>query len=289
MSLSDSRLSDDHDPMAIVSDDEIVPEPEISTFDEGGDPEMMSDDDDDFQPFALPDLGDDLPTTDGIPDEDPFVIPTPVHDHLIIDHPNGEHFMAPILTPDPLVAIPLEDFPFDDLFDIDADWFLDGPFDNAHGDEKLDEDIAVGLRRYATDSYEETAKSAALIPPHDFEPGLELNFIPVKQPVDTPADPEPIPATEPLPDHDPVPFGIPNLATLIPDLVPATVDPPVVDTIVPPPAPALRLNPLMLLLLIPWNLMSIVWIYLSISCKTYPHLVQGKALQASSLVMTFMF
>ncbi|MFS7963064.1 hypothetical protein Hanom_Chr08g00733741 [Helianthus anomalus] len=61
------------------------------------------------------DLGYDLPTTDGIPSEDPFVIPTPVCDHLILDHPDGEHVMAPILAPAPLVAIPLGDLPFGDL------------------------------------------------------------------------------------------------------------------------------------------------------------------------------
>ncbi|MFS7980813.1 hypothetical protein Hanom_Chr10g00943621 [Helianthus anomalus] len=83
---------------------------------------MMSDDDDDFQPFTLPNFGDDLPIADGIPDEDPFVIPIPVHDHLIIGHPDGEHVVAPILSPVSLMVIPLEDWPFDDLFDDDFDF-----------------------------------------------------------------------------------------------------------------------------------------------------------------------
>ncbi|MFS7920989.1 hypothetical protein Hanom_Chr03g00231341 [Helianthus anomalus] len=48
MSSSGSRLSDDHDPMAVVSDDEVMPEPEYFTSDSESDPEMMSDDDDDL-------------------------------------------------------------------------------------------------------------------------------------------------------------------------------------------------------------------------------------------------
>ncbi|KAJ0468039.1 hypothetical protein HanIR_Chr14g0692021 [Helianthus annuus] len=233
---------------------------------------MMSNDDD-FQPIALPDLGDDLPLTDGILDEDPFVVPTPVHEHLIIDHPDGEHVMAPILAPDPLMAIPLEDIPFDDLVDIDVELFVDGPCDDAHGDEELDEDVvaiplfevpvveispdtslhfvpdsfefvtsstlqAIGLRRYATDSDDNTAISVALSLPHDLEPRLEPDFVPDDQPIDAPADPEPRPAPEPLPDHDPIPFGLPDIAPLIPDPVPAPADPPVTEPDTPPLAHA---------------------------------------------------
>ncbi|XP_022031181.1 proline-rich protein 36-like [Helianthus annuus] len=273
MSSSESRLSDTDDPMAVVSKDEIVPEPEIFTSDTESDPEMMSDDDDDFQPFALPDFGDDLPIADGIPDEDSFVIPIPVHDHLIIGHPDGEHVVTLILAPVPLTVIPPEDWPFDDLFDDDFDLFVDGPLDDAHGDGELDEDVvaipllgtpvienssdsslhsvsdsfesvsssalqAVGLRRYATDSNDDTAMSAAPLTPHDIEPGLEPDFIPDDQPVDAPADPEPIPAPEPLPDHDPIPFGIPDIAPLIFDPVPAPADPYVIEPVTPLLAPA---------------------------------------------------
>ncbi|MFS7946911.1 hypothetical protein Hanom_Chr06g00541921 [Helianthus anomalus] len=91
MSSSVTGLADTDDPMSVVSDDEFVPEPGIFTSDTQSDPEMISDDDDDFQPFALPDFGDDIPIVDGIPDEDPLVIPIPIHDHLIIGHPDGEH------------------------------------------------------------------------------------------------------------------------------------------------------------------------------------------------------
>ncbi|MFS7953344.1 hypothetical protein Hanom_Chr07g00617421 [Helianthus anomalus] len=47
MSSSESSgLSDEHDAMAIVSDDEIAPVPEIFTSDSESDPEMMSDEED---------------------------------------------------------------------------------------------------------------------------------------------------------------------------------------------------------------------------------------------------
>ncbi|MFS7941048.1 hypothetical protein Hanom_Chr05g00471591 [Helianthus anomalus] len=200
ISSSDSRLSDDHDPMAVVSDDEVGAEPKIFTSDSESDPEMMSEDDNDFSRLH----------------EDPFVVPILVHDHLIIGHPDGEHVVAPILAPVPLMAIPPEDWPFDDLFDDDFDLFVDDPPDDAHGDGELDEDVAFGLRCYATDFDDDIAMS----------------------PDATPADPEPIPAPEPLPDHDPIPFGIPDIAPLIPDPVPAPVDLPVIKPFIPPPAPA---------------------------------------------------
>ncbi|MFS7968242.1 hypothetical protein Hanom_Chr09g00795171 [Helianthus anomalus] len=127
MSSSESGLFDAHDPMAIVSDDEVVPEPEIFTSDTESNPKMLSDDDDDFQPFALPDFGDHAPLADRIPVEDLFDYPAPIHDHLIIGHPDGEHIVAPILDPVPLMVIPPENWPIDDLFGDDVDLFLDGP------------------------------------------------------------------------------------------------------------------------------------------------------------------
>ncbi|MFS7947102.1 hypothetical protein Hanom_Chr06g00544151 [Helianthus anomalus] len=225
------------------------------------------------RPFALPDFGDDLPLADGIPDEDPFIVPIPVHDHIIIGHPDGEHVVAPILAPFPLMVVPPEDWPFDDLFDDDFDLFVYGPPDDAHGDGELDKDVvatppleipvidissdsilhsvsdsfnsvsssalqAVRLRRCATDSDDDTAMLAAPSPPHDPELDLEQDFVPVDQPDAAPADPEPMPDPEPLPDHDPIPFGIPDIAPLIPDPIPTHVDPPIVEPLIRPLAPA---------------------------------------------------
>ncbi|MFS7912106.1 hypothetical protein Hanom_Chr02g00125961 [Helianthus anomalus] len=119
---SKSGLSDAHEPMAIVSYDEIVPELEIFMLDTESDPDMLSDDEDDFQPFALPDFGDDAPIADGIPIDDAFAFPAPIKDHLVIGHPDGEHIVALILDPVPLVGdgevddvvvldVPLPDIP----------------------------------------------------------------------------------------------------------------------------------------------------------------------------------
>ncbi|XP_021996345.1 cell surface glycoprotein 1-like [Helianthus annuus] len=274
MSSSESGLSDTEDPMAIVSDDEIVPDPEIFTSD------TESDDDDDFQPFALPDFGDDVPHADGLPDEDPFLVPIPDQDHLMLGHPDDEHVVVPILAPLPLAAFPLEDLPFDELSDDDVDLFIDGPPDVAQGDGVPTDGVivvplveipiveissdhsgpdsfefvssttlhALGLQRYPTDSDSDTALSVAPAIPHDvdhdIEFGHEIDFVPDDQPMDAPADlepipadpelapadpepmlaPEPIPSPDPLPDHDPVPVGIPVVAPLVPDPIPAPAD-----------------------------------------------------------------
>ncbi|KAM0044842.1 hypothetical protein Hdeb2414_s0010g00357981 [Helianthus debilis subsp. tardiflorus] len=238
MSSSESGLSDVDDSMAVVSDDEISPEPEILTSDTESDPDMLSDDEDDFQPFALPDFGDDLPLADGIPDEEPFLIPVLVHDHLIIGHPDGEHTVAPILASVPLVgdgeidkdvvAIPPPEIPVIELSSDSSLHSVSDSFESVTSSALQ----AVGLRRYATDSDDDTAMSAAPSPPHDLEPGLEPDFVPADQPDVAPADPEP------MPDHDPIPFGITDIAPLIPDPVPAPIDPPVIEPLIPPHAPA---------------------------------------------------
>ncbi|KAJ0805250.1 hypothetical protein HanPI659440_Chr02g0047631 [Helianthus annuus] len=103
--------------MAVVSDDEIAPAPKIFTFDSETDPELMSDDNDldDFQPFALPDFGDDIPFVDDV-----LAFPLPIHDQLIIGHTDGEHLVEPIpIHAVPLAAIPDEDWPF--VVDLDDD------------------------------------------------------------------------------------------------------------------------------------------------------------------------
>ncbi|KAJ0847685.1 hypothetical protein HanPSC8_Chr13g0548111 [Helianthus annuus] len=145
MSSSESGLSDAHNPMAIVSYDGIVPEPEIFTSDTESDPDMLSEDEDDFQPFTLPDFGDDAPIADGILVEDIFALPAPIHDHFIIGHPDGEHIVAPILDAVPLVVIPHGDWPFDDLFDDDVELFLDGPPADAQGDGEVDDVVMLDV------------------------------------------------------------------------------------------------------------------------------------------------
>ncbi|MFS7986911.1 hypothetical protein Hanom_Chr11g01015821 [Helianthus anomalus] len=109
MSSSESSgLSDEHDPMAIVSYDEIAPIPEIFTSDSDSDPDpdLMSNDEDldDFQPFALPDFGD-----DNIPlEDDVLALPLPIHDQIIIGHPMESMWLSPYLfMPSRLLLFPL--------------------------------------------------------------------------------------------------------------------------------------------------------------------------------------
>ncbi|MFS7932407.1 hypothetical protein Hanom_Chr04g00367511 [Helianthus anomalus] len=255
MSSSENGLSEEHDSMVIVSDDEVAPIPEVLTSDTESDPEMMSDDDDDFQPFALPEFGDDVPIADGIPVEDLFDFPAPIHNHLISGHPDGEHIVAPILGVVPLVVIPTEDWPFDDLFGDDVNLFLDGPPADVQGDGEVDDDVAIldvpppvipvielssdsnlhsvsdsfefvtssalqaaALQIYATDSDDDTAMSAAPLSPARV--------------------PTPPHVLEPVPEPDPVPFGQPDIAPLIPDPIPAPLDLPLVDPYIPAPPPA---------------------------------------------------
>ncbi|KAJ0596843.1 hypothetical protein HanOQP8_Chr04g0147131 [Helianthus annuus] len=100
-SSSDTGVSDTLDPLAIVSDDEIMSESEVYTSD------TTSTDEDDFQPFALPDFGDDIPIADG-----PF---------------DGDLPLLQVPAPLSLAAVPLDDLPPDEFADDDVDLFLEGP------------------------------------------------------------------------------------------------------------------------------------------------------------------
>ncbi|MFS7998160.1 hypothetical protein Hanom_Chr12g01150431 [Helianthus anomalus] len=142
MSSSESSgLSDEHDPMAIVSDDEIAPAPEVFTSDSETNPEIMSDDDDpdDFQPSYLPDFGDDISFVDDV-----LAFPLPIHNQLIIGHPDGEHLVEPIpIDAVPLAAIPDEDWPFVVLDeDIDVPVIVVDHIDDDLGDGEV-YDIAI--------------------------------------------------------------------------------------------------------------------------------------------------
>ncbi|MFS7997806.1 hypothetical protein Hanom_Chr12g01146241 [Helianthus anomalus] len=230
LSSSESGLSDAHNPMAIVSDDEILSEPEIFTSDTESDREMLSDDDDDFQPFALPDFGDDAPLADGIPVEDLFDFPAPIHDHLIIGHPDGEHIVAPILDPVPLVG----DGEVDDVIvlgvpppvivviELSSNTSPDSVSDSF---ESVTSSAlrAAELQLHATDSDDDTAMSVA-----------PLSIARVHTP--------PL-VLEPVPEPDPVPFGLPDIAPLILEPTPAPFDLPLVDPYVPQPPPLSVVSP----------------------------------------------
>ncbi|KAF5817931.1 hypothetical protein HanXRQr2_Chr02g0058801 [Helianthus annuus] len=137
-SSKSSGLSEDHDPMVVVSDDEVAPDPEIFTSDTVSDPEMLSEDDDDFQPFALPDFGNDVPIFDNV-----LAFPLPIHDQLIIGHPDGEHLVEPVpIDTVPLAAVTPKDWPFDDLLDNDLDIFVGDHPVGDQGDGEVD-DVAI--------------------------------------------------------------------------------------------------------------------------------------------------
>ncbi|XP_022003754.1 proline-rich protein 36-like [Helianthus annuus] len=224
-SSSDTGVSDTLDPMAIVSDDEILSESEVYTSD------TTSTDDDDFQPFALPDVA---PLADGPVDGDLPLILIP----------------ASI----PLAAFPLEDLPFDALSDDDIDLFIEGPPEgDQDGGAPIEDGIPVddpvvpiaeapveeapsdsfdpdsfesmasasfhdqGVQHYSPDADSDVAMSAAPIVPQDFSQEPEVEFVP--------AEPAPV-GPEPAIAHDPIDVPV---VLLFPDPLPEPdhVDPPV--------------------------------------------------------------
>ncbi|KAJ0752988.1 hypothetical protein HanPI659440_Chr09g0330641 [Helianthus annuus] len=207
--------------MTIVSDDEIATDPEVFTSD------TTSDGDDDFQPFALPDFGDDIPIADGF------------HD--------GDLPLVQIPAPFPLAAFPLEDLPLDDMSDDDIDLFIEGPPEDAQDGRAPVDDVATpfaeipvgddvviplveilvadiiavplveipadeilsdhsgpdsfqsvssatlharGMQHYPTDTDSDMAMSAAPIFPHDFDPDHEIEFVPDEPPFEAPVIPD---------------------------------------------------------------------------------------------------
>ncbi|XP_021995742.1 uncharacterized protein LOC110892913 [Helianthus annuus] len=254
MSSSDRGVSDTIDPMAKVSDDGMATDTEVFTSD------TTSDNDNDFQPFALPDFGDDIPLADSLP--------------------NGDLPLVQIPAPFPLVAFPLEDLPLDAMSDDDVDLFIEGPpevaddiavsfievpvveFLSDHSGPDSFESVssttlhAWGVQHYPTDTDSNTAMSAAPVSlqyiefddefdpvfPHDFDPDNEIEFVPDEQPFEAPvipddqlfdipadleyapADPEPEIAPEPIPAHDPLPMHDP-IPTDIPVVAPPLPDP----------------------------------------------------------------
>ncbi|XP_021985673.1 proline-rich protein 36-like [Helianthus annuus] len=238
-SSSDTGVSDTLDPMAIVSDDEILSESEVYTSD------TTSTDEDDFQPFALPD---NVPLADG-----PF---------------DGDLPLVPIPAPIPLAAFPLEDLPLDALSDDDIDLVIEGPPEgDQDGGAPMKDDIPVddpvvpiveapveeapsdlsgpdsfeslasasfhgrGVQHYSPDAVSDMAMSAAPVVPQDFGPEPEVEFVP--------AEPAPV-GPEPVISHDPI--DVPAFALLSdplpePDRVdPPVVAPPVVDApVIAPP------------------------------------------------------
>ncbi|XP_022040536.1 calphotin-like [Helianthus annuus] len=268
-SSSDTGVSDTLDPMAVVSDDEILSESEVYTSD------TTSTDEDAFKPFALPDFGNDIPLADGPVDGDLPLI----------------QFPAPL----PLAAVPLEDLPYDEFADDDIDLFLEGPLEgDQDGVALIDADVpladpvvdpviplveipadmpiadpvvpveapikeapfdpfgpysfesvasaslhAQGVQHHPSDSDSDMAMSVTPLVPHDVDPEPEVEFLP-----DEPApvgpelvvahDPIDAPAVAHLPDHLPEPdhVDIPDVVPpviVVPAIVPLIPNAPVID------------------------------------------------------------
>ncbi|KAJ0735107.1 hypothetical protein HanPI659440_Chr11g0428261 [Helianthus annuus] len=325
------------DPIAVDPDDPIPTDPEIHTSD------TDSSDDDDFQPFSLPDFGDDVQLADGILD--------------------GNLPLMQIPAPVPLAAFPMADLPLNVVSDDDINLFDEGPpEDNHEGGAPIADDVAiplveapveeilsdqsgadsfesvssctlhaVGLHRHPIDSDSDMAMSAA--PDHEFDLADDVEhemdhapdeqpFVapvaavapvalvaPIDQPPVAPADLDPAPADPvPLPDHDPIFAEIPDIAPILPNPVlmfdhapfatlidPRYADthngwvddddyPPYVRPVTPSPHPSL--HRLMLPLIFSMCQMSIVPTFLSLSSRTFLHLVLKRVPRGSSLLLS---
>ncbi|KAF5796461.1 hypothetical protein HanXRQr2_Chr08g0351731 [Helianthus annuus] len=207
MPSSDTGESDTTDPMVIVSDDIVSSEHEMYTSD------TTSTDDDDFQPFALPN-----------------VVAEPADGHLVGDFP-----LAVIPAPVPLAAYPVVDMPLDVVSDDDVDLFEEDPFEGeahiAAGDILLLADAPAeeapvhspvpdsfesvasapshtqGVQHHSHDTDPDMASSAAPAPAHSFEfdhdvdddsdpvfppgfdPDHDIEFIHLDQPMEDPVAP----------------------------------------------------------------------------------------------------
>ncbi|XP_021985120.1 calphotin-like [Helianthus annuus] len=263
-SSSDNGVSDTLDPLAIVSNDEILSESEVYTSD------TTSTDEDDFQPFALPHFGDDIPIADG-----PF---------------DGDLPLLQVPAPLPIAAIPLEDLPHDEFAD-DIDLFLEGaPEGDQDGVALMDADVpfaddpvvdpvvplaeipadmpiadpiipveapieeapfdlfgaysfeyvasasphAQGVQLYSSDSDSDMAMSAAPLVILDVDPEPEVEFLPDEP---APVGPEPVidydpieaPAIAHLPDPLPEPGHV-DMPDIAPPVIVAPVElPPIPD------------------------------------------------------------
>ncbi|XP_022003854.1 histone-lysine N-methyltransferase 2D-like [Helianthus annuus] len=235
-SSSDTGVSDTLDPMAVVSDDEIPSERQIYTSD------TTSTDDDDFQPFTLPDVGVEL--ADGLP--------------------AGDLPLAVIPAPIPLAAYPAFNMPLDAVSDDDIDLFeADPPEADYEGGAPIAVDVLLpiaeapteelptdspvpdsfksvasvslhtqGVQHHSSDADPNMALSAAPAPsgefefdhevdddfdpvfPPDFDPDQDIEFIHLDHPLEAPVDPiDPlfdIPADLDMDPVDPEPVVAPG-------------------------------------------------------------------------------
>ncbi|KAJ0699913.1 hypothetical protein HanOQP8_Chr10g0361521 [Helianthus annuus] len=224
MSSLESGLSEEHDPMVVTSDDEIAQEPGVFTSDTESDPEMISEDEDDFHPFALSDFGDDITYADDILIDDVFALPIPVHEHLIIGHRDGEVLVAPL----PIDVVPLAagDGEVDDVIVLDVPPTV-VPFIDISSDSSV---------YSVADSFESVTSSACRLRDSAFMLLINDDAMSAapSSPIRAPTPPH-VPGH--VPDPDPVSFGLPFVAPLIPEPVSAPLNLPPVVPLIPQPPP----------------------------------------------------
>ncbi|MFS8007084.1 hypothetical protein Hanom_Chr14g01256801 [Helianthus anomalus] len=179
---------------------------------------MLSDDDDDFQPFALPDFGVDIPFINDV-----LAFPLMIHDQLIIGHPDGEHLVELV----PINAIPLGDGEVDDIAILDIpshvvsviDISSDSDPDSIAGSFESVTSLALlaaGGRAYPTDDDDDALSVAPSSLFHAPTPPLVHDHIPdpVTAPIDIPpiapiiSQPPPVAFVPPIPGSSLPPFSI---------------------------------------------------------------------------------
>ncbi|KAM0038170.1 hypothetical protein Hdeb2414_s0013g00411721 [Helianthus debilis subsp. tardiflorus] len=168
-SSSNTGVSVTLDPMAIVSDDEIPSEREVYTSD------TTSTDDNDFQPFALPDVG--VEPADGLP--------------------AGDLPLAVIPVPIPLAAFPVVDMPLDTVFDDDIDLFEEDPPEaDYEGEAPIAADVVLPIAEAPFEEHPvgspvpDSLESVASASSHDH--GVQPHF----------SDPDMAMAAAPGPSHE---------------------------------------------------------------------------------------
>ncbi|XP_021975400.1 proline-rich extensin-like protein EPR1 [Helianthus annuus] len=223
MASSDSGVSNTIYPMAITSDDKIATDPEVHTSD------TTSTDEDDFQTFALPDLGDDLPLADGPQGEDlPLVL---------------------IPAPLPFAAVPFEEQPLDTLPDGDIDLLIEGPPEgDQDGGAPMEDDVPLadvpvvdpvvpmveipGADDLVVPPFEAPVVEALPDPSISYPLKPEVEFIPVEP---APADLELGVVPEPVFAPDPILVDAPVVAPPVTDA--PVVAPPAAEVQVVAPIP----------------------------------------------------
>ncbi|XP_021997847.1 uncharacterized protein LOC110894896 [Helianthus annuus] len=229
MNSSGTGESDTTGPMPIVSDDRESTEHEVHTSD------VTSTDEDDFQPFALPDVA-------AEPADAPFA---------------GDLPLMEIPAPIPLAAYPVLDMLLDADADDDVDLFGDEPLEDDIEGEALIADGGLllltdappeespahspvpdslefvasvsshtqGAQHYSHDSDPDRASSAAPAPSYAFDHDLDEDSDPVFPPgfdpdqdIEACYGPEPVAAPDPVFEHDPIHAGVPIVDPVIADL-----------------------------------------------------------------------